>query len=95
MQEKYLAKKLLLFFAFVDLEKAFDRVPRSVIWWAMRKLGIDEWIIKIVQAMYANPRSSFRVNNSYSESFDVKVGVHQDSVLSPLLFIIVLEALYV
>ena len=93
MQEKYLAKKLSLFFAFVDLEKAFDRVPRTVIWWAMRKLGIDEWIIKIVQAMYANPRSSVRVNSSYSESFDVKVGVHQGSVLSPLLFIIVLEAL--
>ena len=68
MQEKYLAKKLSLFFAFVDLEKAFDRVPRSVIWWAMRKLGIDEWIIKIVQAMYANPRSSVRVNSSRAQS---------------------------
>ena len=40
--------------AFVDLEKAFDRVPRKVIWWAMRKLGVDEWIVRVVQdAMYA------------------------------------------
>ena len=31
MQEKFLAKKRALFFAFVDLEKAFDRVPREVI----------------------------------------------------------------
>ena len=44
-QEKYLAKNKKLFFAFVDLEKVFDRVPRRVIWWAMRKLGIDEWIV--------------------------------------------------
>ena len=93
IQEKYLAKKLPLYFAFVDLEKAFDRVPREVIWWAMRKLGVEEWIINIVKAMYANANSKVRVNESYSAPFEVKVGVHQGSVLSPLLFIIVLEAL--
>ena len=37
LQEKHLAKNKKLYFAFVDLEKAFDRVPRKVIWWAMRK----------------------------------------------------------
>ncbi len=36
MQEKYHAAKKPLYFAFVDLEKAFDRVPRKVLWWAMR-----------------------------------------------------------
>ena len=43
--------------------------------------------------MYANERSHVRVDDGYSEEFEVKVGVHQDSVLSLLLFIIVLEAL--
>ena len=43
--------------------------------------------------MYANVRSRVRVGEGYSEEFEVKVGVHQGSVLSPLLFIIVLEAL--
>ena len=33
MQEKFLAKKRAMFFAFVDLEKAFDRVPREVVRW--------------------------------------------------------------
>ena len=82
-----------MYFAFVDLEKAFDQVPRKVIWWAMRKLGIEEWIVKFVQAMYTNTKSKVRVNDSYTGEFDVKVGVHQGSVLSPLLFVIVLEAL--
>ena len=35
LQEKHLAKNKKLYFAFVDFEKAFDRVPRKVIWWAM------------------------------------------------------------
>ena len=43
--------------------------------------------------MYANVWSSVCVGKGYSEEFEVKVGVHQGSVLSPLLFIIVLEAL--
>ena len=93
LQEKHLAKNKKLYFAFVDLEKAFDRVPRKVIWWAMRKLGIEEWIVRFVQAMYNNTRSRVGVNNTYSDEFGVKVGVHQGSVLSPLLFVIVLEAL--
>ena len=42
MHEKHLGKHKSLYFAFIDLEKAFDRVPRKVIWWAMRKLGIEE-----------------------------------------------------
>ena len=93
LQEKFLGKKKNLYLCFVDLEKAFDRVPRSVLWWAMRKLGVDEWIIRTVQAMYRNAQSKVRVGSSYSEPIEVSVGVHQGSVLSPLLFIIVMEAL--
>ena len=93
MQEKYLAKNKHIYFAFVDLEKAFDRVPRKVIWWALRTAGVDEWIVRIVQSMYDGSRSRIRVDDSYSDNIVVSVGVHQGSVLSPLLFIIVLEAL--
>ena len=93
LQEKYLEKKKKLYFAFVDLEKAFDRVPRDIVKWAMRKLGVDEWLIETVMAMYKNSNSAVRVNNTVGEKFNVEVGVHQGSVLSPLLFIMVLEAL--
>ena len=54
---------------------------------------MDEWIVRLVQGMYSNARSRVRVGEGYSEEFEMKVGVHQGSVLSPLLFIIVLEAL--
>ena len=59
----------------------------------MRKLGIDEWLVRLVQSMYKDVRNRVRVGDGYSEEFGVGVGVHQGSVLSPLLFIIVLEAL--
>ena len=38
--------------AFVDLEKAFDRVPREVVWWALRYLGVEEWMVSVIKAMY-------------------------------------------
>ena len=43
--------------------------------------------------MYANERSHVRVGEGYSEEFKVKFSVHQGTLLSLLLFIIVLEAL--
>ena len=75
--QKYLAANKRLYMAFVDLEKAFDRVPWKVIWWALRKLSVEEWIVRLVQGMYANARSRVRVGEGYSEEFEVKVGVHQ------------------
>jgi len=41
LQLKYVVKKKRLRMALVDLEKAFDRVPREVIWWALRFLCVD------------------------------------------------------
>ena len=49
LQEKYIAAKKPLYFAFVDLEKAFDRVPRKVLWWALRSLGVEEWAVRVIQ----------------------------------------------
>ena len=51
------------------------------------------WIVLLVQRMYANEQSHVDICEEYSEEFEVKVGVYEDSVLSLLLFIIVLEAL--
>ena len=93
LQEKYLEKKRELWMAFIDLEKAFDRVPREVIWWALRESGVEEWLISVIKSMYDGATTAVKIGASESKKFPVRVGVHQGSVLSPLLFIIVLEAL--
>ena len=93
LQKKHLAANKSLYIAFIDMEKAFNRVPGHVIWWAMHKLCIDEWLVHLVQSIYKDVRSRVRLGDWYSEEFGVGVDVHQGSVLSPLLYIIVLEAL--
>ena len=91
VQKKHQAKKKKLYFAFVDLEKAFDRVPREVIRWDLRKLGVDQWLIRTVMALYTEACTVVRTDAGLSKSFEVKVGLHQWSVLSPLLFAAVMD----
>ena len=91
VQEKHQAKKKKVYYAFVDLEMAFDRVPREVVRWALRKLGVDEWLIRTVMALYTEACAIVRTDAGLSESFEVKVGLHQGSVLSPLLFAAVMN----
>lgn len=94
LQEKYLVKKKELWKEFIDLERAFNRVPREVIWWALRELGVEERMISVIKCMYVRAMTAVKIGGSESEKFPVRVGIHQGSVLSPLLFIIVMEALF-
>ena len=93
MQENFRVKGKKLYFGFVDLEKAFDRVPREVISWAMRKLGVEEWLVSAVMSMYIGAKTVVRTVYGNSKGFEVKVGMHKGSGLSPLLFLIVIEAI--
>ena len=71
-------------------KKTFDRVPREVTRWALRKAGVDEWLVKTVMAMYEGAQTVVRTTEGDSKAFNVKVGLHQGSVLSPLLFVVVM-----
>ena len=90
MQEKFRAKGKKLYFGFVDLEKAFDRVPREVIRSAMRKFGVEEWLVSAVMSMYTGAKMVVRKVYGNSNGFEVEVSKHQGSALSCLLFMIVM-----
>ena len=79
----------------MDLEKAFERVPREVLWWALRRAGVEEQIVKVVQAMYANATTavvSIWGKSGFSGKGWCSSGISAKS-LSPLLFIVVMNAL--
>ena len=90
MQEEYQKKDKKLYMCFVDMEKAFDRVPRKVMEWAMRKKGLSEVMVRAVKSLYDGAKTRVRMGSAYSEEFVVKAGVHQESVVLPLLFAIAL-----
>ena len=93
LMEKFRAKNKKLFFVFVDLEKAFDRVPRKVIRFALRRKGVPEYLVNGVMSLYEGGKTAVLVDGELSSSFSVKVDVHQGSALSPLLFIMVMDVL--
>ena len=64
-----MARNKELWMALVDLEKAFDRVPREVVWWALRCLGVDEWIVTVIKVMYEDATTTVRVNGRESKAF--------------------------
>ncbi|KAK3571518.1 hypothetical protein QTP86_012862 [Hemibagrus guttatus] len=78
---------------FVDLEKAYDRVPREELWYCMRKSGVAEKYVRVVQDMYERSRTVVRCGVGQTEEFKVEVGLHQGSALSPFLFAIVMDQL--
>jgi len=66
------AKGKKLYLGFLDLEKAFDRVPRKVIRWAMCKLGDEERLVSAVMSMYNGAKTVVRTvygNSTTSFSF--------------------------
>jgi len=58
----------------VDLEKAFDRVLREVLSWAMCKLGVKEWLVSAVMFMYTGAKTVVRTVYGNSHGFKIKVG---------------------
>ena len=84
-EEEYQKKNKKLYMCFGYMEKTVDRVPRKVMEWAMRKKDLSEVIVQAVMSLYNEAKTRVRVGSAYSEEFKLKVGVHQGSVLSPLL----------
>ncbi|KAK3510502.1 hypothetical protein QTP70_009139 [Hemibagrus guttatus] len=93
LMEKYRDGQRELHCVFVDLEKVYDRVPREELCYCMRKSGVAEKYVRVVQDMYERSRTVVRCAVGQTEEFKVEVGLHQGSALSPFLFAMVIDQL--
>ena len=79
---------------FVDLEKAYDTLTREVLWICMRKQKIPEGYIRLVQDMYQGATTRVKSKRGISAHFEVGIGLHQGSALSPFLFVMLVDTIY-
>ena len=79
--------------AFVDLTWAFDAVNRDHLWNILRKFGCPPTFIAILQ-LHTGMCAQVAMAGSQPSSFPVEVGVKQGCVLAPIIFNLLLVAIY-
>lgn len=83
-----------LYACFIDFQKAFDRVKHDVLIEILKDIGLDGKDVRIIANLYWNQTAVVRVDNTNSESVNIKRGVRQGCILSPLLFNVYSERIF-
>ena len=78
---------------FIDLEKAYDRVPRQEVWTCLREQGVPEKYVRLVKDTYEDARTQVNTGIGLTGKITVRVGLHQGSSLSPYLFDMILDVM--
>ena len=73
--EKYLQHHQKLYYVFIDLKKAFDRVWHSALWASMKKYNISTNLMQVIKNLYNKATSAVLVNSSIGDWFRTTVGV--------------------
>ena len=76
---------------FIDLEKAYDKIPRNIMWWALDKNKVSSKYVILIKDMYNNVVTSIRTNDGNTDYFPIKIGLYQGPALSPYLFAVVMD----
>jgi len=89
--EKLRERNVDLYLCFIDLEKAFDRVPRQKLFEVLSEYGINGSLLGAIKSIYSGSKAAVRIDGEISESFEDNEGVRQGCCLSPRLFIIFMD----
>ena len=83
---KSLAKRKKIHISFIDIQKAYDSVDRSILWSKMRKLGFGGKFLDSITSMYMGDFVTCQTNGITTEPVFLGRGLRQGCSLSPMLF---------
>ena len=75
-----------LFTCFVDFRKAYDSIPRDLLWTKLERLGVHGWFLDGIKALYAEVPMAVKTAQGLTCTFESVMGVKQGCPLSPTLF---------
>ena len=79
---------------FLDLVKAFDRVPRELLWQILIKFGVPPKLISLLRSLHANINVKFSVDE-VTHIINCIIGVKQGDILGPILFTFFVAAILI
>ena len=91
--EKWTEEQKAVHCAFIDLEKAYDRVLREELWKCLQLVETSECYIRIIKDMFGGATTTVTSAAELTEEFKVGVGLHQGSTFSLFLFVIIIDKL--
>ena len=83
-----------LYACFLDFAKAYDSLPRQLLWHVMEAIGVPERYMCAVQSMYHDVRCRVSIGGALGPCFASNKGVKQGCPLSPTLFGIFIDRFY-
>ena len=82
-------------FVFIDYAQAFDTVSHQFLEFAMLQHSVSQKMVRVILSLYASAKARMKgCSGQFSKSFPVRRGVLQGCILSPLLFVMVLDSIW-
>ena len=89
--EQTLEWNTTLYLNFIDFQKAFDSVDREIIWKLLHYYGVPDIYVNLIKQLYIDATCQVIHNNKLTEPFDIQTGVRQGCMLSPMIFLVVVD----